>query len=95
VDLHPVGTGRTATLGQGQPHPPPAVVSGPQQRDFSDGAQQLSCSLGAQHAVGEDEVTSARTGAGANGIPVARGACTGWCESVDTDRSFEANVFPG
>src|SRR6187402_764838 len=41
----------TADAGQVHPHRPPAFVSGPQQRDFSDCAQQLSCSLCAQQAL--------------------------------------------
>lgn len=62
-----VATFTAATSDQRHPHPPPAVVSGPQQRDFSSGAQQPSCSLGAQHAVSEREVTPASVAATAGG----------------------------
>ncbi len=40
---------------QAQPQPPPAVASGPQQRDFSCGAQQVVASVGAQQALCEAE----------------------------------------
>jgi hypothetical protein len=73
--------------GQRQPQPPPAVASVPQQLDFSEGAQQVSCSVDAQQADGSGGANTA-VDVRAMGTPVAARGEGMWRVSVSTAISW-------
>jgi hypothetical protein len=66
------GLAAPGTPCQAQPQPPLFVASGPQQRDFSPGAQQVARSLGVQQA--DREAVPAPVGIDAAGVGAINGA---------------------